>query len=69
MNNQEQLKSVSTNLVDRINQLNTSINQNDMLAKPLKLTDKEKELRLLNELFVSIRKIIQFYSENEKNKK
>jgi hypothetical protein len=69
MNNQDQLKSVSSNLVDRINQLNLNINQNDMMSKPKKSSEMEKELRVLNELFVSIRKVIHFYNEVEKNKK
>ena len=65
MNNQEQLHQLSGNLVDRINILN--LNVNDINSKSL--AENEKELKVLNELFVGLRKTIFYYNNKDKNKK
>lgn len=64
MNNQDKLQELSSNLVDRINDLNRNVND----VKLKNLTESEKELKLLNDLFVSIRKVIHYYTEKQKNK-
>ena len=66
MNNKDLLNQVSNNVVDRLNILNSLLNNNDISAK--KKIENEKELKMLNNLFLYLRQVIKFYIDENKNK-
>lgn len=56
-----QFQSITTSVVQRINNLN-----NEVASKNCKdVEDKEKELKLLNDLYASLRKTTNFYNNKK----
>jgi hypothetical protein len=63
MNNDYLLNDLSKNIVDRINILNVDVSN---IKTNKKLTENEKELKLLNELYSALRKTNLYYTSSKK---